>query len=471
MEWDLFIGRFHPLLVHLPIGIFILGFILELQFQFGYRKFINSRKLIIFIYALGLLSGILAALTGWLLSFSNDYGINALDNHKQLGIATLLVMLLVIIYQVKAQEAKGKSKIAASTLVIILIGLTGHFGGNLTHGPDYLVKYGPGFIKNYEDVTLRDKLKGKHPDSVKIYSDIIYPIIQNNCISCHNTENAMGGLSLAKYNNLFKDADYAIPVLPKNPDKSELFVRVSLPADHDKAMPPRGPGFGYTDIEILRYWISNGADSLASFNSEAMSSELIALINRDYGLDYKPRPYYEKVKVDSLDNEILAELRNSRFRANYLSENNFLLDVSFIGDTISKDQIQILNRAASHITFLNLSNSNLTEELLNELVEIPHLNRINFSKNRLDHNLSSYLAKHQHIESANLNETDLTNESLQNLLSKSKLLRVYVLNTKVTKDQISSLLANYKNKAIISDFKFKEVQEPKSVFTEENSDR
>jgi uncharacterized membrane protein len=82
MDWELFIGRFHPLIVHLPIGIFILGYVFEVLFQMGYRNLINSRKLIIMTYSLGLVAGLFAAITGWLLSFSEDYGIEPLNDHK-----------------------------------------------------------------------------------------------------------------------------------------------------------------------------------------------------------------------------------------------------------------------------------------------------------------------------------------------------------------------------------------------------
>jgi len=146
MDWEIFIGRFHPLMVHLPIGIFILGFFFEVLLQLGFRNLIHSRKIIIVTYVAGLSAGLVAALTGWLLSFSDDYGIEQLDNHKQLGIAALVVMLLVIIYQIKAPASRNKLKLVGSTLAIVLIGLTGHFGGNLTHGSTYLVKYGPDFL-------------------------------------------------------------------------------------------------------------------------------------------------------------------------------------------------------------------------------------------------------------------------------------------------------------------------------------
>jgi len=470
MDWDLFIGRFHPMLVHLPIGIFLLGYFLEIQFQLGYRRLINSRNLIVLIYGVGLMAGILAAVTGWLLSLSDDYGIVALNYHKLLAIATLVVMLFVIIYQVKAKNAKGKVKLAVSTIAIILTTLTGHFGGNLTHGPGFLFKYGPGFLNSYEDVTL-NKIKNIPPDSVKIYTDILYPIIQNNCLACHNSKDYKGGLILETYSGLFKKADHAIPVTPKNLNNSEVFIRVSLPANHEKAMPPRGSGFGYTGIEILKYWIETGADSLATFNSNTMSEELIALIKRDYGLDYRPRPYYEKIKIDSVDNNLLVQLRRSGFGANYLSQSNFLLDVSFKSDSIGIEQIQNLNRVADHITFLTLSDCKLSEELMETLAEMPHLNRIDFSKNHLNSKLIPFLIKHKHLESVNLIGTELTNESLQSLLEQSGLSCVYVLDTKVTEEELLNLRRTYENTEIISEFKFEEVDEPKSFFYKENDER
>ena len=366
MDWELFIGRFHPLLVHLPIGIFILGYFFEVLHQLGFRNFIHSRKTIIAIYSFGLLAGLVAAMSGWLLSLSDDYGIKALNDHKLLGIATLVVMLFVIIYQVKGHNGKSKLKLAASTLAIILITLTGHFGGNLTHGSNYLVEYGPSILRNKINSSF-DTLSKKNPDSLNIYLDLIKPLIQNKCLACHNSQNNKGGLILNDYNDLFKDSDHDKPVLAGNPDMSELFKRISLPSNHEKVMPPRGAGLGYTNIQILRYWIENGADSLASFNSDNMTKELIALINRDYGLDFSPKPYYEKVKADSLDEGFMAKLRNYGFRANYLGETNLLLDVVFKGDSIGKDQIRLLNQVSNQITFLKIADCKLSDDLIEEI--------------------------------------------------------------------------------------------------------
>lgn len=470
MEWESFIGRFHPLLVHLPIGIFLLGYFLEILFQFGYRKLIGSRQTITFIYGIGLLAGVFAAITGLLLSYSDDYAIDALEDHKLIGIATLVVMLLVIIYHIRASEHKGKSKLAVSTIAIILTGLTGHLGGNLTHGPTYLLEYATNPSDTYEAVHLKS-LKAISTDSIRVYTDILEPIIENNCVACHNSENYKGGLVLESYSDLFKEADYAVPLVAGKPYSSEIFTRVNLPEHNEKSMPPRGTGFNYTDIEILKYWIETGADSLATFDTDTMSAELIYLLNRDYGLDYSPRPYYEKVKVDSLDQQLLVELRASEFRVKYLSKTNFLLDVAFTGDTITKAQIESLNRVADHITFLDVSDSSLSEDLIQNIAEMPHLNRINLSKNKLSSTISPFLIKHKHLESVNLNATDISNASLDDLLRRSNLKRIYVLNTPVSQDELLKLINTHTNTELIASFKFKPVVEAKSVFAQEKPEK
>lgn len=468
MEWDLFLGRFHPLLVHLPIGFFVLGYIFELLLRFGYQNIIPSRKIIILTYSIGLVAGVAAALSGWLLSFSDDYALNTLDDHKLLGILTLVVMLTLIIYQIKAPVAKDTLKLLGSTIVVLLIGATGHLGGNLTHGPNYLAEYGPEILKENEVHFLRDQKL--NPDSLIIFKDLLQPVLQDKCVACHNSEQSKGGLKLELYSDLFKDAEHGKSVVAGNPEKSELFRRISLPGEDELAMPPRGNGIGYTNIQILRHWIAEGADSLATFNSDAMSGELIALLNRDYGLDYSPRPYYEKVQADSIDEGLLGQLRNAGFRANYLGEHNFLLDVEYKGDSIEDQDILLLNQVSNNITFLKLAGCKLSDEVFEKLESIPHLTRADLSKNPLSGNSVAYLIEQLHLEAANLNETDVDAEALRNLLSASALSRVYVRNTKVGEDDISSLAQNYTDKEIIAGFKFKKVAEAKSVFEQDQKE-
>lgn len=466
MNWEIFIGRFHPLVVHLPIGIFILGYCFELLFRFGFHKLVPSRKVVVLAYSLGLLAGLISAVTGWLLTFSEDYGIEPLNNHKQLGLATLAVMLLVIIYQVKAPASKYRLKLAASSLALLLIALTGHYGGNLTHGSNYLVEYGPSFLHDDPNAFL-DQIRKKDPDSLVIYQDLIHPLIQSKCLECHSAENKKGGLKLETYKDLFREGNHDIPVLAGNPDLSELFQRISLPKNHEKVMPPRGPGIGYTDTQIIRYWIDNGADSLATFNSEKMSEELIALLKRDYELDFSPRSYYEKVKVDSLDALILEDLRSKNFKVSYLGSNNLLLDVEYTGDTIQKEQINALNRVSGQITFLKIRACNLSDDMIEKIADLPHLTRADLSSNPITGRIVPFLVAKPHLEMVNLNQTRFTSESVQKLLEKSGLSRIYLTNTEIPAEEIADLKKTFADVEIITEFKFEKVEEAKSVFEQE----
>ena len=144
MEIDLFAGRFHPLFVHLPIGFILLAFLLELLSWSG-RKAINQ-SLIAFIYLLGGISAVMAVISGLLLSESNAYPPDTLRQHQWMGISTTI--LAFVLYLLKSR-ATGSIKLvmALGVVVSVMVAITGHLGGNLTHGETYLVEYAPDFIR------------------------------------------------------------------------------------------------------------------------------------------------------------------------------------------------------------------------------------------------------------------------------------------------------------------------------------
>ena len=59
--------------------------------------------------------------------------------------------------------------------------LTGHLGGTLTHGPNYLK------ILNYKSDTTLNNIPG-NLDSIIVYKNIIQPIFKTNCYQCHNSQ-------------------------------------------------------------------------------------------------------------------------------------------------------------------------------------------------------------------------------------------------------------------------------------------
>ena len=142
-----FIGRFHPVWVHLPIGFLMIAVLLK-----AYVVLVKKAALqeaVSFALFLGAVSALIAAVLGLLLSQSGGYEGGLLDVHLVAGWTT--VVLAGIAWWVNKNEEKYPKKLNYSLLGLLMITLTvtGHFGGSLTHGEDFLTAYAP-FGKNQE---------------------------------------------------------------------------------------------------------------------------------------------------------------------------------------------------------------------------------------------------------------------------------------------------------------------------------
>ena len=83
-----FFGRFHPILVHLPIGMLILAFVMALYGKVN--RNIDFNPAIRFSLILGAIAAIIAGLTGYFLSRNGGYEKAILDFHQWLGIAVAI---------------------------------------------------------------------------------------------------------------------------------------------------------------------------------------------------------------------------------------------------------------------------------------------------------------------------------------------------------------------------------------------
>lgn len=133
-------GYFHPLLVHLPIGFLLLVILMDLL---AYRSaFVQYRAAVPMTLFLGFVAALLSCGTGYLLANSGDYDFSSLQRHQQAGWivagASGGLWLLNVVFFRKQSQA-GSRWVSALLLALGgLIAYTGHQGGSLTHGSDYL---------------------------------------------------------------------------------------------------------------------------------------------------------------------------------------------------------------------------------------------------------------------------------------------------------------------------------------------
>ena len=74
--------------------------------------------------------------------------------------------------------------------------MTGHYGGALTHGPDYLSEFAPGPLRARSAVAgAASRPKVTDVARADIYLDVVAPLLTAKCSSCHNEDKRRGGLS------------------------------------------------------------------------------------------------------------------------------------------------------------------------------------------------------------------------------------------------------------------------------------
>jgi hypothetical protein len=76
--------------------------------------------------------------------------------------------------------------------MIPLIIITGHLGGSLTHGSDFLTK---GFSEK-DSVAEKEIKPIADVQEANVYADIVQPIFESKCYSCHNKSKKKGKLRL-----------------------------------------------------------------------------------------------------------------------------------------------------------------------------------------------------------------------------------------------------------------------------------
>ena len=98
-----FFGHFHPLLVHLPIGILLFAILIHWLAQ--KEKYVLFENIVPFSYLIGAASAIVTCISGLALSTNGEYDTQTLFYHQWLGILLALIST-VGVYFTKKNKAK-----------------------------------------------------------------------------------------------------------------------------------------------------------------------------------------------------------------------------------------------------------------------------------------------------------------------------------------------------------------------------
>lgn len=427
---DIFLGRFHPVLVHLPIGFLLLALLLELlSLRFKERFHFLSQSVAISLL-IGAVSALMAVGSGWMLARSGGYDEAALYWHRWMGVAVVVVAVFGYLLKAKILILPPVVVQVCLVSIFVLVTLTGHLGGNLTHGKDYLVEYAPAVVKK---VLLNEGEKEslvlpQHPDSIKIYQHLIQPMLQDKCQSCHNADKAKGGLDLSQYETTMVGGDEDLAVVPFQPRKSSLFHRTTLPMSSSKFMPPKGEALSYHELQIIEWWIAEGADLEMTVGGGEVPEDIVYILQQDYQRDVRPQPFYINELIDPLTQESMDKLSSAGFMIRPLYNGNPYLEVA-LNKNISEASIQSLLDAKNHIVKLDLGNTGLSDDDMQVVGQLSNLTMLNISNASISDAGLAYLKDLPRLEILNLYGNTITSTGVDWVKKIEALRKVYVWNT------------------------------------------
>ena len=447
-DLTMFFGRFHPLFVHLPIGLLVFAIFMELLLFWKPRE--SFAKTIPLIWLAAAIGSILSATAGYFLSLGGGYEEATLNLHKISGITIAIVStccyLLVAFPLPFLTKASKIIRTALMVLISVLLILTGHWGGSLTHGSNYLMEFAPlvgsGSQKNKAAHT---KITGL--DSADIFNDAVMPILQSKCVSCHNKEKKKGGLLLTSYEEILAGGKSREGVIPGNTATSEIFRRITLPKEHKEFMPSDGKKpLTELQIAILEFWIETGAHRNMMIANLKPDKNIAAVFGDFFQLGRAAILSYSAKPAAKSD---LVALLKEGFQVYAINESNNLLEVKFIGPSTSKPDLSVLESIKDQLVWLQLTNCGITDEDLITIGKLPNLFKLNINRNKITDKGIPALAGLNKLELLNLYGTAITDSSISSLQHLTNLQKLYVWETAVDTTRMETMSKSKKGLEIV----------------------
>lgn len=431
-----FIGRFHPLLVHLPIGVLLLGIVMHWLSR--KPRYHNLRPGIAVTLLLGAVSAVFSCISGWLLATGGEYEPVTLDQHRWLGIAVAVISILYYLL------FTGKVKLTLpawlpyvlSLVLVLILSVTGHLGGTLTHGEGYL----SGAWGEKETRMVKKII----PDvqQAMVYEDIIQPMLQHKCYSCHGPSKQKGKLRLDSRDDMLKGGEEGPSIIPGKGDASILFQRLVLEERDEKHMPPKGrPQFTSSEIELIHWWISTGAAFDKPVHELPRDEKIQPLLMALQSSDAAPaKPDVPEAPVAEANPDIINRLKEAGATVIPVARGSNYLSVNFISSkSVTDAEAALLEQIAPQLVWLKAGGTSITDKAMESMATLTNLTRLSLDNTAITDEGIKQLQTLTNLLYLNIVGTKVSAAGLSALQSLQNLQSVYLYQSAVTGEDLASL--------------------------------
>ena len=417
-----FIGSFHPLLLHLPIGLWFA--VCALMATSFFVRGSMPRSIVYGLTVLTFVSALLTFSAGFILYLGGGYGRATIELHMYSSLAFLVSLAIFLISYGSANRPRFEWLSAGVTTTVLVI--AGHAGGVITHGD-------PLDRAPWRIFAERANQELKSMDAVasgRVFDTLVIPILEDKCMACHGVERAKGKLKMNTYADLLKGGSKGACLLPGDSAGSLMIQRINLPLDDDKRMPPaEKEQLSSDEAAFLDWWVSSAL-------SEEQSIESISF------------PVEQQSYVQSIigDDPVAIQARSAKARskdlllkyADFQTRYPGLLVQSVVGEALFELS------SASLMGYDEASVRTALEPLADSLI------RIDWNRRQLDAAWAKLFSTAAIVEVLNISDCSFSNEDLLLLLSAMpELKKLNLTGTGFADEHVDSIRAHSSIETIV----------------------
>ncbi|MDP9048192.1 MAG: chitobiase/beta-hexosaminidase C-terminal domain-containing protein [Bacteroidota bacterium] len=431
-QWLQPVGRIHPLILHFPIVVLIMAMVLEFfRFRDRFRTERLYHDFTTYLWLTGAIFAAITAIMGLFLSKEPGYDGATLQWHKWFGVIVVFVSTIIYWYRNAGWYNEKIARSGAVATVLCLV-IAGHFGAGITHGDNFLLA--PVWHPSKKLVPVEKAL---------VFRDVVQPIFENKCISCHNPDKIKGGLMLIDEKSVLKGGKDGKLFVAGQPQLSLLLERIHMPEDEKKHMPPANkPQLTADEMKLLYLWIKENAELNKKVTDLPKNDSLRVLASSYLKPAEETEEHYDFAAAD----EKLIKKLNNNYRAIYpfASEspalgvniyNRSLYSIKVLTDLsgIKKQVVSLdLNKMPvkdadlkiiagfENLRTLNLNFTDVTGSGLNDLVSLKYLASLSLAGAKLDPNAIKGISKLKSLKKIALWDTGLSETELAGLQKTNK---------------------------------------------------
>lgn len=474
----LFLGRFHPVAVHLPVGVLFLAAIMDVLAIRRGPLAEAIKPAITFIIGIGAFGAVIAVIFGVLLSREGGYASPTFRAHQALGIATAVLSILAYVCKLISDDT-GRFAflhrfVMVTTLGVMSIGA--HMGANMVHGSNYLIDHAPDSVRinvKKTEAHLLTFFGGAAPeaapetpgeaspdpavtvtgssDSATVYAALVAPLMQSKCNSCHNTDKQKGDLRLDTHEFMLKGGENGDNIVPGQPEKSLFITRMLIPVDNDpdgEHMPPdEKPQPTKEEIALLSWWVKEGASkdltvAAAKFPEELKPTVTALLSNSTTGTGGSSVPVMlvaaeaaAQAQVDPAVAEAMKKINGSGASLAPIAAD--AKQLRFTALNVAKDytdaNLKDLEPIVASIVALDLAKTKVTDAACDLIAKMANLKELHLENTGITDAGAEKLKGLANLEYLNLYATKVTDKTLAVAEALPKLKSIYLWQTGVTR--------------------------------------